>query len=364
MELGRWRRGAEAAARAAMAWLKRQGSFSGRGVNGRGVNGRGVTGALGRIALLPALAPLAGRVEAGVPRGGIFSAGSYTHAAGARGYRLFVPDNFRDRGALVVMLHGCGQSAEDFAAGTRMNALAVAHGFAVLYPEQETGASSRRCWNWFRPEHQHRESGEPAIIAGMTRQVMAACRIDPARVFVAGLSAGGAAAAVLGATYPDLFAAVGIQSGLPYGAARDMPTALWSMLHGRRGRELEDARVPLILFHGDHDRTVHPNNLQALEQQWTHGRGLAMHIENGAAPAGRPWTRRTFSDSNGKARVESWLVHGGLHGWSGGSADGSFTDPPGPDASSEMIRFFFGAPHPKRGRKQDVAPVQEELVHS
>ena len=179
-----------------------------------------------------------------------------------------------------VMLHGCTQSPDDFAAGTRMNVLADQHGFLVAYPAQSVKANATRCWNWFRPQDQARGSGEPAFIAGMTAQIGADWRVDPARIYVAGLSAGAAMAVVLGKTYPDVFAAVGAHSGLPYGAAQDMGTAFAAMRTGaagvtNAGSQATGEVIPTIVFHGDRDQTVAAANGDAIVAQQTRASGAA-----------------------------------------------------------------------------------------
>ena len=282
---------------------------------------------------------------------------SFSNSAGTRAYALYVPASYADASApvaLVVMLHGCTQSPEDFAAGTRMNELADARGFLVVYPEQPARANGSRCWNWFSPNDQQRERGEPSLIAGITREVAQHYRIDRERIFVAGLSAGAAMAVVLGETYPDLFAAIGAHSGLPFGAATDVPSAFNVMRNPNAGRSgtrvgrrssTEPGRSPrTIVFHGDSDSTVNVGNGLAIEADALRGPpgGVEMHsrTEQGRAPSGRLFTRTTHIDARGTARVERWILGGAGHAWSGGSSAGSFTDPAGVDASVEMVRFF------------------------
>jgi poly(hydroxyalkanoate) depolymerase family esterase len=237
---------------------------------------------------------------------------------------------------LVVMLHGCKQNPDDFALGTRMNDLAQELGFAVVYPAQSGQANVSACWNWFQAQHQLREAGEPSLIAGITREVIARHQLDGRRVYVAGLSAGGAMAAIMGATYPDLYSAMGIHSGLAYAAARDLPSALAAMT-GKAGKKTPDASnspsIPMIVFHGDRDTTVHPSNGE-------HAMADTLEkVEKGEAN-GRTYTRTIHRNASGKPVLEHWLVHGAGHAWSGGSASGSYADPQGPDASREMLRFF------------------------
>ena len=262
---------------------------------------------------------------------------------GQRHYKLFVPANAGSRPApLLVMLHGCKQDPDDFAKGTRMNALAQARGLRVLYPAQSARANAYRCWNWFNRGDQQRDAGEPALLAGMVRQVMQAHPVDADRVYVAGLSAGGAMAAILAREYPDLFAAVGVHSGLAYGAADNVISALTVMKHGPREQPthlpVELAAVPwvpLIVFHGDQDATVHPRNGERLVAGHT-----ATEVLPGALEGGRSFVRTTYGDASGHRVAEHWLVYGSGHAWSGGSNEGSFTDAEGPDASREMLRFF------------------------
>lgn len=300
------------------------------------------------------------RVDEPLP--GAFLNRSFTNNAGTRNYMLYVPASYATESSepvpVIVMLHGCTQSPDDFAAGTRMNALADQHGFLVIYPAQAANANGSRCWNWFRPEDQIRDSGEPSLIAGITREVASAYRIDARRIFVAGMSAGASMAVILGAMYPELFVAVGAHSGLPYGAAHDMPSAFSAMQGGAAlpgqfqppaatpsNRAEGSNWTPTIVFHGDNDRTVNARNGDAIVEQVTvvgsDQQPLRANVQTGTAPGGRRYRRTDYVDHANQTVVEHWMVHGAGHAWSGGSPNGSFTDPTGPDASAEMIRFFF-----------------------
>lgn len=281
-----------------------------------------------------------------LPDGASFTAASYTGPAGTRAYKLYVPANRGDGlRPLVVMLHGCTQSPDDFAAGTRMNALAERHGVFVAYPEQPATANAQRCWNWFKPEDQRRGHGEPDLLAGITRRIMRDHPVDPDRVYIAGLSAGGAAAAIMGAAYPDLYAAVGVHSGLPAGAAHDLPSALAAMRQGSRAlpdTPRTDRRPPTIIFHGDRDTVVHPQNGDRVAAQAiAAASGLGTEVQHGEAPGRRAYSRTLHTDPAGRTLCEQWTIHGAGHAWAGGSPAGSYTDPQGPDATMEMMRFFL-----------------------
>ena len=278
--------------------------------------------------------------------GGQFGDGAFRHRTDTRPYKLFVPaTQAGGRRPLVVMLHGCTQTPEDFAAGTHMNELAARHGFLVLYPAQTRDANVTRCWNWFKREDQGREQGEAALIAALTRDVMARHDIAPRRVFVAGVSAGGAMAAILGANYPELFAAVGIHSGVPAGAAHDLPSAMAVMLGkssaSKEGPAASGPAVPTIVFHGDQDKVVHPRNGERVVDAARRGATAGGAVEEGRVPGGHAYTRTVYRDANGRVVVESWVVRGAGHAWSGGSEAGSYTDPRGPNASEAMVRFFL-----------------------
>ena len=280
-------------------------------------------------------------------RAGQFIAGSYTHQHGTRPYKLYIPTSYAVGKALplVVMLHGCTQNPDDFAAGTQMNLLAEERQCLVLYPAQTKSANQTQCWNWFKRAHQRRDKGEPAIIAGMTREVLKRYGGDARKVYVAGLSAGGAMAAVMGAAYPDLYAAVGIHSGLPVGSAHDVQSAFAAMrgappasASGSAGRI-----VPAIVFHGDRDATVHPSNGQQVASQCVdrEDKSIDVVIQRGQVPGGHAYTCSVHKNAAGRILLEHWEVHGAGHAWFGGSARGSYTDPKGPDAAREMLRFFL-----------------------
>jgi len=274
---------------------------------------------------------------------GQFIGASFSNEAGTRAYKLYIPTRYAGEPLpLIMMLHGCTQTPDDFATGTRMNELAEERGWFVLYPAQTQRANRARCWNWFKHAHQRRGKGEPAILAGMTRQCMSSYAIDPRRVYVAGLSAGGAMAAVLGATYPDLYAAIGVHSGLAVGCAHDVQSAFAAM-RGTPGRgaagKRASASVPVIVFHGDRDTTVHPRNGEQVIRDSVDA-AAASSLEQGQVPGGHAYTRTVHRDSSGRAVLEHWLVHGAGHAWSGGSPSGSYTDPKGPDAARAMLRFF------------------------
>jgi poly(hydroxyalkanoate) depolymerase family esterase len=285
-----------------------------------------------------------GRVAAAAPaEGGTFSAHTWTGEAGALAYKVYVPEGARQAGTLlpvIVMLHGCAQGVDDFAAGTRMNRLAAQAGCIVVYPAQSMQANQMGCWNWFHPQHQQRACGEPAMIAGITREVLARHPADASRVYIAGLSAGGAMAAILAQTWPDLYVCAGIHSGMAYGAAQDAASALALMKYGRAAGDASPAtlRLPLIVFHGDADDTVHARNADALVA--AAGRRGQIVEQRGVTGSGRRYTCEIWRGDDG-VDGEFWLVHGGAHGWFGGSGECAFTDPDGPDASREMLRFFL-----------------------
>ena len=293
------------------------------------------------------------------PRGGQFLAAAFMGQAGTRAYKLYIPSTYKGQPLpLIVMLHGCTQSTDDFAVGTQMNLVAEERAFFVAYPAQPKSANGSKCWNWFNPGDQQRDRGEPSLIAGITQQISRDYAIDPKRVYVAGLSAGGAAAAIVGAAYPDIFAAIGVHSGLPCGAASDLTSAFSVM---RQGNPKASSRlpqsstfhghgrlVPTIVFHGDKDTTVHPRNgHHVIEQSRSNGLGeLRSVTQLGHVAGGRSYSRTSHFDVSGRPILEMWVVHGAGHAWSGGSPAGTYTDPHGPDASREMVRFFLEHSHP------------------
>lgn len=292
--------------------------------------------------------PTARGPEPALPEGAEFRDLTFTCSAGTRRYRLYVPaSGAKDLKGLVVMLHGCTQTPEDFAAGTRMNAVAETHDLLVAYPAQTGGDNSMSCWNWFRPGDQMRDAGEPAILAGLTENLRDEFAIPRDRIFVAGLSAGGAMAAILGETYPELYAAIGVHSGLAHGAASDVVSAFGAMngqggsapLHFPTGVAQQGPRV--IVFHGTADTTVHPANGGRVIA--SHGGDLATMERADLAPADdrRSSARRIAKRADGTTGLEHWLVEGAHHAWAGGDARGSYTDPRGPDATAEMARFFL-----------------------
>jgi poly(hydroxyalkanoate) depolymerase family esterase len=308
---------------------------------------------------LPGLGRPAHTPELPLPDGAQFLDRRHSCAAGERRYRLYVPSSAGEglRG-LIVMLHGCTQNPEDFAAGTGMNALAEEHRLLIAYPAQTGGDNSMSCWNWFRPGDQMRDTGEPAIIAGLTVSLRDEYGIALDRVFVAGLSAGGAMAAIMGETYPELYEAIGVHSGLPCGAANDVMSAFTAMRgqsaierqppgHDRTGSQ---ANPRLIVFHGSADTTVHPSNAGRLVA--SHGGGGATTSCSRHGPSGdaRGYTRLLARRNDGTHAIECWVIEGARHAWSGGHPSGSYTDPRGPSASAAMVRFFL------RGTS-DVSPA-------
>jgi poly(hydroxyalkanoate) depolymerase family esterase len=285
-----------------------------------------------------------------IAEGARFVTRSFAGATGARSYKLFIPACASEHtSGLIVMLHGCKQNPDDFAAGTAMNTVAHAHGLIVAYPSQSSSANTASCWNWFNPADQMRGSGEPAIIAGITRAIVSEFAIKHRQVFVAGLSAGGAMAAVMGETYPDLYAGVGIHSGLAYGSANDVMSAFVAMRGDasiappakRHASIRAERRVRLIVFQGNADRIVHPSNADRIIAHAAADVSSRHSRQERVFTNGRPYTRTIVADADGTPVFEYWLIEGAGHAWSGGHPSGSYTDANGPDASTEMVRFFL-----------------------
>jgi poly(hydroxyalkanoate) depolymerase family esterase len=264
------------------------------------------------------------------------------------GHAIFVPDTATSRHApMLVMLHGAGQDPDDFAAGTGMNGTAQRHGFVVLYPAQDARRNAQRCWNWFEAAHQSRTQGEPATIASLTLRVAADLDIDASRIYVAGLSAGGAMAALLGELFPDVYAAVGVHSGLAPLAGTDLQSGLAAMRGAQRAGRMP-SNMPTIVFHGDMDNVVNPiNGTQVMEAAC--GSPAACEIRHHRGHRGRGYTRLEYLGEDESIRGEHWVVHDAGHAWSGGCEDGSYADPLGPDASEEMLRFFESHRKPADG---------------
>ncbi|MFZ1389263.1 MAG: PHB depolymerase family esterase [Thiolinea sp.] len=286
---------------------------------------------------------------------------SFSNEHGVREYKLYIPSSYGQKPLpLVIMLHGCTQTADDFAAGTAMNQLAEELGFLVAYPNQTASANNKRCWNWFKTQDQQTNQGEPAIIAGLTQAIIRDYQADKQRVYIAGLSAGGAMAAIMGATYPKLYAAVGVHSGLAVGSATNVISALAAMNKGScRVKEITQnsaSFVPTIVFHGDNDSVVHLRNgeqvyaqaeqrLKASNDDYFNDNAFQLEQEQIKPKQGRSYTRACLNDAQGLAHIEYWTIHGAGHAWSGGNASGSYTDPQGPNASREMLRFFLSHHH-------------------
>lgn len=300
-----------------------------------------------RLSGLPGTADAA---DIALPVGAEFKHDTFTCASGSRTYRTYIPASAKEGvSGVVMMLHGCTQTPEDFAAGTGMNALAEQHRFVVIYPAQSRGDNAQSCWNWFSRGDQQRGRGEPAILAGITAKICQEHGVGRDRTCVAGLSAGAAMALILGEAYGDVFAAVGAHSGLPVGAAKDVPSAFAAMA----GTAVDTATRPepphktrTIIFHGTADATVHPLNGDAVARRAVDiAARQSIETTTNGTTAGRDFTHTVFSDLQGACVVEHWRIDGQGHAWSGGQASGSYTDPKGPNASAEMIRFFFNTPN-------------------
>ena len=284
------------------------------------------------------------RAQMPIPRGATFRSLTHDSSFGSLDYKLYLPASAASAERplpLLVMLHGCGQTPDDFATGTRMNALAEELGVIVVYPAQNRQAQKNRCWNWYRRGDQSRVAGEPALLADLTRMVLSTTPVDPARVYVAGLSAGASMALILAAAYPDIFAAVGAHSGLAVGSAHDASTAMIAMKHGAPGSR-SPAPIPTINFHGENDKVVHVRNGRYVAARAADAYPSLVSTERkGRTPDGHTFVRQSLRTGKGKSFTEFWSIPGAGHAWSGGSPVGRFTDPAGPDASREMLRFML-----------------------
>lgn len=278
---------------------------------------------------------------------GAFVEEIFSHRAGTRTYKVHVPRGHgRQAMPLIVMLHGCTQNPDDFAAGTGMNDLADKNSCVIVYPAQTASANQAKCWNWFSSSDQQRDHGEPAIIAGITREVMQRYRIDQQRVFIAGMSAGASMSVVMAATYPELYAAIGAHSGLPYRSATNLLSAFSAMRNGTSPvPSLGAIGIPIIVFHGDRDETVNPCNGQHLISQWLASRSDQVQpfarTEEPGESNGRAYLRTQYCDGRGSLFAEHWVIKDLGHAWSGGSSEGSYADAAGPHASQAMLSFFL-----------------------
>lgn len=304
-------------------------------------------------------------------KGGTWQEFVYSGPAGSRPYFVYTPDNYHPGTAvpLLVMLHGCTQTAADFAAGTQMDKLADAHHFVVLYPQQTTLANPAACWNWSVPANQTRGSGEPAILAGIVEAVegnTSRWTIDRDRVFVAGASAGAVMTVILGATYPDLFAAIGVVAGMEYPAGETSTSGLDPLKAGEMAYQAMGSYarvVPTVVFQGSADTVVAPINGDLVVQQWMQTDHLASqgqydasfanpsHSINASPPASHPYIERSWNDSTGREVQEYWVAVGASHVWTGGSPGGTFTDPLGPNISQILYSFFMSHPMSLLGGK-------------
>jgi poly(hydroxyalkanoate) depolymerase family esterase len=294
---------------------------------------------------------------------------TYVSSLGARNYFVYTPANYQPGTPvpMIVMLHGCTQTVSDFAAGTQMNALADQKQFIVVYPQQSSLANASLCWNWFYPINQYRNSGEAGIIGGITQVVeqdTTDWTINTHRVYLAGISAGAAMSVILGAAYPDLYAAIGVHSGVEYQAATSAPAAILAQLSGGPDPAGQgDAAystmgshahvVPVIVFHGTADTVVAPLNGDQVVQQWMQtdfrASGGSYHASfaapstttPGQVSGGHSYTVRTWNTASGQEIQAYWTINGMGHAWSGGSSAGSFTDPAGPSATQALYTFFM-----------------------
>lgn len=310
-------------------------------------SGRRLGAVLKQLTKAPATVTGARVDPARLPYGAQYLSRQHRSTAGSRGYRLYVPASQPKRPkGLILMLHGCNQTPDDFARGTHMNAMAEKHGLVIAYPCQTKGHNAGSCWNWFKPGHQARGMGEPAILASLARKLMREFGLERGSVFVAGLSAGGAMAAILADVYPDVFSAAGVHSGLARGSARDVLSAMSAMRSGGTSEDIaatpERPAHPVrrIVFHGETDSTVHPSNAAQIVAAAVGGGTQPSRVGNRSV-RGRGYARSDYADADGAVQLELWMIEQTGHAWSGGRAAGSFTDSKGPDASAQMIRFFL-----------------------
>jgi poly(hydroxyalkanoate) depolymerase family esterase len=299
-------------------------------------------------------------------RAGSWADGVVTNASGSRNYKLWIPDGYtgKKKLPLVMMLHGCTQTPDDSATATQFNAVADKNNFLVVYPEQTKAANPLKCWNWFDSSHQARGQGEPSLLAEVINHVEASYKVDSRRVFVAGFSAGGAMAIIMGATYPELFAAIGVHSGLAYGAATNLNGAMPAMAKGggdaaRLGKLAFEAMgdkkhlMRVILFQGAKDGAVATVNADQVITQWAQTNDyiddgkdndsvddVADKTTEGVVAEGYSYKKYVYNDSSRKPLMEKWIVPDMKHAWSGGTGGASYTDPKGPNAAQEMWRFF------------------------
>jgi len=310
-------------------------------------NGAGSASGVTQANSLPPSADTAG--------GESFVWGSYEGPEGSRRYKLYVPSKGSSPKRLLVMLHGCTQDPDDFARGTRMNAVAGAQGFAVLYPEQPATANPLKCWNWFAASHQKRGQGEPGLLASMIQKVVAEQKIDPSKVYVAGISAGGAMAAILGATYPELASGLAIHSGIAYGLATDVSQALGAMRTPKGdgqalGKLVRDAMgerrkmLPVFIIQGEGDASVNKTNADLLAMQWAFANGYtgdASQVSRDVSDHVPGLWTTTYTTDKHRVLSRSFVIKELGHAWSGGSKEGTFTNPATLDASSAVVEFFL-----------------------
>jgi feruloyl esterase len=270
----------------------------------------------------------------------------------------YVPDRLPAGAPLVVVLHGCTQTAESYNVGTGWSVLAERHGFALLLPEQRPSNNQHNCFNWFLPGDTRRESGEAKSIRTMIERIVGDADLDGSRIFVTGLSAGGAMASVMLATYPEVFAGGAIVAGLPYGTANNVQQALEAMYRGRtrpprewgylvRRASRHDGPWPKVsIWHGAADRTVLPANAGEILKQWTDLQGLPLYPSEAGVRCGHQY--RVWRGADGEPVIESWTIAGMAHGVPIGTVDaegacgiaGPFILDVGVSSSHHIARFW------------------------